>query len=105
MPWWLPLVVSSCCIQFVEYTNRRAESWQAALPVTIVPIIISQWGLFYGWRYAPAMLTAWAMFTLTNSILRIGSSVVLGENFSYLTPVGVAVMFAGATLVREGMKQ
>jgi hypothetical protein len=105
MPWWLPLIVANAGIQYVEYTNRRSETWQAALPQTLLPIIISQWGLFYGWRHAPSLLTAWAFYTLGNSMARCVTSFLLGEHFSYLTPLGIGVMFAGSTLVREGMRQ
>ena len=105
MPWFLPLLLASACIQFVEFTNRRADTWSSALPVTLIPIVISQWGLYYGWRHAPAMLTAWAVFTLTNAMLRaFVTSWAVGEHFTYLTPLGIAVMFAGQVLVREGMK-
>jgi hypothetical protein len=106
LPWWATITLSSICIQYVELENHQAlGGWTSVLPKTFVPIVLSQWGLFVGWRDAPSLLTAWSYFTLVNTILRLGISwFVAGQHFDWRTPLGVAAIIAGGQLVKSGLR-
>lgn len=105
-PWWLVLPLANVAIIYTEYRNRAGETWLATLPYTIVPIIFAQWALYHGWRHAPKLLMAWAVFTVGNSIMRVVvASQMNGESFDFRTPLGVLVMIAGSFLVKEGLSK
>lgn len=106
MTWWLSAALACICIQFVEVANAQATGgWLAVLPRTLVPIVVAQWGLFYTWKNAPNLMTAWALFTLLNSVSRLAASwLAVGQTFDWRTPLGVAVMIGGGQLVKAGLR-
>lgn len=71
--WIVCLVGASCVIQVIEYLNRHyGATWVQTLMITGPLIVIAQFGLYYGWKYAPHVMLGWALFSLTNNIARLG---------------------------------
>ena len=108
MPWYLTAVASSFCIMVVEYVNRGAEGsfWQT-LPYTGVPILLAQWCLFNTWNGAPHWLTAWIVFAVGSSMMRVVAVHLFARQEVISWPIimsGITVMLVGSQLVKEGLK-
>ncbi len=108
MPWYLASLLSNVCIILVEYINRGAEGnfWNV-LPYTAVPILLAQWCLFVSWNGAPHWMTAWVVFVIGNSIMRLVGVQLGAEHEISQWPhvlLGVTVMLAGSMLVKEGLR-
>lgn len=108
MPWFVASMLSNVCIILVEYINRGADGnfWQT-LPYTGLPILLAQWCLFQAWNGAPHWMTAWVVFVIGNSIMRV-VAVQLGavDEIGHWPHVllGITVMLAGSLLVKEGLR-
>lgn len=85
------------CLEYI-YRVGWATSFLGSLHILITPILVGQLGLFYGFRLAPSLFLAGAVFTLMNLILRTGNSLVLGEQVGVWQIVGIVLM-AVASLV------
>lgn len=92
--WILSLFMANISIMFLEWTYRlsASTSFVKALPVIIIPILISQAGIFYGFKLAPNLLLAGAMFTLINMLLRVFNVWRLGEPMNMYTGLGVGCL-------------
>lgn len=99
--WWI--LLANGAIFFLEYVYRKGEfsSFLSALPYVIIPIMIGQLGLFYGFRVGglKTLVLAGAVFTLMNSVLRLANSLILGEKLGVLSFVGVFVLAVGTILL------
>lgn len=102
MNWLVWIVISNISIAVIEYAYRAAKfpSFVTALPWLIVPILIGQAGLFYGFRSAPNLLLAGAMFTVINVFFRIVNSYILGEYPSMLNWAGVALLIIATYMIK-----
>ena len=69
--WIVASLLSNFAIIGVEYLNRTSPSlltsWSRAWPL----IFLGQLCLWYSYRHAPALFTAWIVFTIGNSLVRI----------------------------------
>lgn len=81
MNWILWLLIANGGIFFLEWAYRTAyfTNFWSSLYILIIPILMGQLGLFYGFKYAPSLFIAGTVFTLTNILLRIINSLILGE--------------------------
>jgi len=102
MHWLLALTGANVCIAFIEHTYRAGqyESFYAALPYIFVPIMLSQWCLFVGFKNAPSLMAAGAFFSLVNIALRIGNTYVLAEHLNRYNWLGVAFLAASVLLLK-----
>ena len=66
----------------------------------LVPILVAQAGLFYGFRLAPSMFSAAIMFTLMNTALRVANSYTIGEPLNAYGWTGVVLLCVSAILFR-----
>lgn len=108
MTWWLASLIANVSIIFTEYTNRaHPGGWTEALPYTFLPIVLAQWCLWLSFSGAPHWLTAWAVFTVGNSVMRVGGVYVMSghevTSWSHAL-LGITVMIGGAFLVKEGLR-
>lgn len=108
MPWYAAAVVSSLCIMVVEYVNRHTDGgFIDALPYTVVPIVLAQWCLFHAWSGAPHWLTAWAVFAVGSSMMRVVAVHLFAghevSSWPFIT-AGITVMLVGSQLVKEGLR-
>ena len=99
--WWI--LLSNVAIFIIEYIYRKglfSNFWEA-LPFTIIPILLGQLGLFYGFRVGglKTLVLAGAVFTLINAIMRVGNSVILGEKLGFLSFVGLFIIIAGSIAI------
>jgi hypothetical protein len=94
MHWLLWIIVSNLSIAVIEYSYRAAKfaTFAQAVPWLLIPILIGQAGLFYGFRGAPNLLFAGAVFTLINISFRIANSYMLGEAPNVVNWMGVALL-------------
>lgn len=109
IPWWVVAsLMSNASIIVIEYLNREAQGgWATVLPQTAPLIIAAQFCLFFAFRDAPSWMLAWAVFSLGNSVMRVGAVHFLarGEIGSWnATIAGILVMTAGAFIVKTGIK-
>lgn len=106
VPWWVFSLVSNVAIIFTEYSNRTIDGgWTAALPITIVPIVLAQFCLYHSFNGAPHWMLAWATFTVANSIMRVAMVHFFGGEIASIHHVvlGCCVMVGGAFLMKEGL--
>ena len=108
LPWYTWLLISNVCIIAIEYMNRTAiGGWSSVLPQTAPLIIVAQFCLFAGFNGSPHWLSAWVVFSIGNSIMRIGSVNVLSghevTSWVYIL-AGVGSMLGGALLVKMGLR-
>lgn len=96
------LLVANAGIFWLEYVYRNAtyESFIGASPYIVAPIILSQVGLFYGFRLAPSILLAGAMFTVVNVSLRVVNTYRLGEYINGWNWLGVALLIVATFLLK-----
>lgn len=89
-------------IFWLEYVYRHGtyQSFFHALPYITIPIFMGQIGLFYGFRGAPNLLFAGALFTLMNIALRIVNSYRLGEYLNAYNWSGVALLVVAMILLK-----
>ena len=109
MPVWaIYALISNAAIIWTEYLNRSArDGWLEVLPQTAPLILLAQFCLFKAYNGAPQWLTAWMVFAIGNSVMRVLSIQMFaaGEISSWVrTLVGIGVMIAGAFLVKGGLK-
>jgi hypothetical protein len=103
--WWIASLIANVNIAVVEYLNRagKYDSFGEAILRTGVFVMLAQWGLWRCWDGAPSFMTAWAFFTAGNLILRLVSNhFLVGEPLNLLAGAGVALVVAGAQLVKMG---
>lgn len=106
VPWWCYSLLAVCSVTRIEYLHRSAgyEHGLAAFLYTLPFVFLCQFGLFYSFRDASSMFLAWIAFTVTSTLLRIGSShFLLGERVSPVALAGIACVLLGGWLVKEGM--
>lgn len=102
MNWVMWIMMSNVGIFWLEYCYRVGKygNFVQALPYIIVPMMIGQAGLFYGFRTAPTLLLAGAVFTVVNVFLRITNSYILGEHLNHYNWFGVVLLLAGTFLLK-----
>lgn len=100
--WILWIVLSNVSVTYLEWVYRTSkyESFISSLPYIIIPILITQLGLFYGFRQAPNLLLCAAVFTTINTILRISTVLYIGEQMLTVNWIGVALLFVGVMLIK-----
>lgn len=105
LEWVLALVLSNVVIAAIEALNRGAQgmSYQEQLLRTGPLILVAQFGLFIGFRDAPSLMLAWAVFTCGNSLVRVlNAQFVVGEPVTLITLLGVLTVMGGGYLVKVG---
>ncbi len=103
--WWVASIVATLAITVIEYFNRAGgfSSFREALWITGPVILIAQWALFYTFRDAPSLMIAWWVFTIGNSVLRLGNvHFFVGEPVNWRILVGVSFMLLGGYFVKTG---
>ncbi len=107
MPWWVASIMANVAIIWIEYMNRgAANGWLSVLPKTALPILIAQWGLFQAWNGAPHWMTAWLVFYLGSSALRIGSVAATTQEIGSWPHIilGIALLAGGSIAVKLGLQ-
>lgn len=100
--WIFWLFLANFAIMWLEFTYRAGtyNSFFAALPYTIVPILLGQIGLYYAFRLAPSLLVAGASFTLINVALRVINTYRLGEVINGYNWLGIAFLIVSMFLLK-----
>ena len=109
IPWWACSLLSNAAIIGVEYLNRYSGggSWLAALRFTWPLIILAQWCLWRSWSAAPHWLTAWMVFTVGNSVVRVLAVGIFGAGEVaawHRVVLGIATMMAGSFILKGGLR-
>lgn len=108
MPWYLASLLANLCIIVVEYINRETVGgFSQALLRTFPFIFVAQWCLFTAWNGAPHWLTAWVVFAIGNSLMRVLTvHVSAGHEVTSwpLAALGIGGMLASALVVKEGLQ-
>lgn len=108
MTWWIASLVSNVAIIATEYLNRHATGgWLSVLPQTFPLIVVAQFCLFLAFNGAPHWFTAWAFFTIGNSVMRVGAVAVQSDHGVgnwWLVSAGVFVMVGGSGLLKTGLR-
>ena len=87
---------------WLEFSYRAGtyNSFFAALPSTIVPILLGQLGLYYAFRLAPRLLICGAAFTLVNVGLRVVNTYRLGEVINMYNWLGILFLIVSMFLLK-----
>ena len=104
-PWWVASIIANFTIMTIEYLNRSGgyATWREALVHTGPFIIVAQWGLFYAFRDAPTFMMAWMVFTVGNSMLRLGNAhFLVGEPLNWKIITGVGLMLLASYFLKIG---
>lgn len=108
--WIVASLASNVAIIATEYLNRNADGLGAAVSRTWPLIIFAQICLFASFNRhigASHWFTAWAVFTLGNTAMRISAVAWTSpqEVSSWTTVlVGIAAMTGGALLMKTGLR-
>lgn len=102
MNWIAWIFLANAGIFWLEYVYRNGtyNSFMQALPFTLLPMILGQVGLFYGFRTAPNLLLAGAVFTVVNVSLRLVNSYRLGEYLNGYNWAGVVLLLIATILLK-----
>jgi hypothetical protein len=102
MSWLAWIALSNVGIFWLEYCYRigKYDSFIHALPYIVIPMMMGQVGLFYGFRAAPNLLLAGATFTLINVVLRVVNSYMLNEPLNWYNWSGVALLIVATVLIK-----
>lgn len=100
--WILWILLANAGIMWLEYVYQTAtySSFLTALPYIVVPILVGQVGLFYGFRSAPNLFFAGAVFTLVNVGLRIINTYIIGESLNWYNIAGVGCLVLSTILLK-----
>lgn len=100
MNWLLGMVVGNAGVMWLEWCYRvgRYDNFVSAMPSIIIPVLIAQAGLFYGFRTAPSLLLAGAVFSLLNIGLRAVNVYLLGETLNWYTWTGIVLLISATVL-------
>ena len=109
MPWWIMSVVANVAIIATEYMNRTAPAgagWGPTLLKTAPLILLAQFCLFRAFNGAPHWFTAWAVFTVGNSIMRVGAVSLSDDSVGNwpLATLAVGIMVSGAFVLKTALK-
>lgn len=110
MTWWAYSLLSNVAIMVSEYLHRSVPAgspWIELLPKVGLVYIVAQFCLFKSYSGAPNWFTAWMVFSIGNSLMRVVAVHLFanGEVTSWSNvSMGIAVMMAGAFLLKEGLK-
>ena len=96
--YWMLLANGSIMVLEYIYRAGTVTSFFSSLHILIIPIMLGQLGLFYGFRLAPSLIFAGIVFTIMNAVLRIINVLVLGEKFGWQQIVALILMVI-ATLI------
>lgn len=100
--WILALIAANIGIFFLERTYRTIDTsgWtMETLLYVVIAVTVSQVSLYKGFSWAPSLIFAGAMFTLTNAVLRVGNTLLLGEDINRWVLIGLAVMVFGVIII------
>lgn len=102
MHWIAYLFIANCAIAFVEYTYRvgQYQSFFVALPYIIIPILVGQYGLFYGFKLSPSLFLSAGVFTLINVGFRIAITYYIGEHLNLYNWIGVVLLSTSVILLK-----
>ncbi len=108
LSWWVYSLLSNVAIIATEYFNRSAPGgWVTVLPQTALLIVLAQYCLFRTFNGAPHWFTAWMVFVIGNTLMRVVAVQALASSevtsWTY-TSLGIMVMVSGAFLVKEGLR-
>jgi hypothetical protein len=100
--WIFWIVLSNVSVTYLEWAYRTARypEFFGALPYIIFPILITQMGLFYGFRNAPSFFLCAAVFTTINTVFRIAMAMYIGERMLAVNWFGVLFLFVGVLLIK-----
>lgn len=100
MIWLIALVVANIAIFALEYIYRTSHfsSFLTALPYILIPALIGQAGLFYGYRFAPSFLLGAVVFTAINQTLRPLNIYLAGEKLSVYGYLAIVCVLIGVLL-------
>ena len=96
------LIFANIGIFWLEYVYRNGtygSFWQA-LPVIFIPIMMGQYGLYYGFKLAPSLFIAGTLFTVINVALRVINTYRLGEHLNLWNWLGVILLLVALILLK-----
>lgn len=96
------LIAAALAISVVEYFYKleKYSSFVEVIPFVIVPIVIGQVCLYYGFRNAPSLFIAGAFFSLAAILLRIVNTYWLGGNINLYNWCGIVLLFVSLMLLK-----
>lgn len=103
-------VLANLAIICSEYLHRSVPAgtpWIKIIPYVLPFYAIAQYSLFKSYSAAPHWFTAWMVFSVGNSLMRIVAvkTFAPGEVTSWTHVVlGVTGMLCGAWMLKEGLK-
>lgn len=100
--WILWIVLSNVSVTYLEWVYRTGKypSFIESLPYIILPILVTQLGLFYGFKQAPSLFLCAAVFTTINTVLRVATVLYIGEQMQPINWLGVMFLFIGVVLLK-----
>lgn len=100
--WWVGLVLADLAIMRIEYLNRVGDygHFGAVLLDTWWLILIVQYGLFCGYKFAPTFMLAWGVYFAMSVLLRFFTSYAVGEPTTWATFIGTAIIVVGAAVIK-----
>lgn len=100
--WTFYIILANISVAFTEYIYRKGsyENFFVALPVILPLMLISQYGLFMGFRHAPSLFIAGVFFTCVNVAFRLVGTHVLGEQMNVINYCGVGFLVLSAVLLK-----
>lgn len=105
MPWWSYLLVANVAVFILEYLYRIGHftSFATSLPYTLPLVLITQWGLFYGFRAtdgAHSLFVAGTTFAMVNVGFRLVNSLYIGEIPNGYNWLGIVCLVTALLLLR-----
>lgn len=101
--WIVWLILSNAGIFWLEYLYRSGKypNFVVALPEILLPVLVSQMGLFYAFRQAPSLFICGSVFTLMNIALRLVNNHRLGETLNNYNIAGIALLVVSVILIKK----
>jgi len=100
--WLIAIGIANVGIFWLEYVYRSAryDNFIQSVPYIIIPVLVSQAGLFYSFRLAPSIFLCGAVFTLVNVGLRVVNAYRLGEIPNMYNWLGIAFLVVSVILLK-----
>jgi len=96
MPWWIGTILGSVALAILNSLSRGHDvsfwNWR----IIIVPLLLCQWGYWYGFYHAPNFIKCWYTGSAMNAISAICLSLLFfDKSISAYTVLGIFLIITG----------
>ena len=96
MPWWIGTIAGSISLAILNALSRGYDVTLWNWRLIIIPLLVCQWGYWYGFYNAPNFIKCWYTGSALNAISAIALSLLFfDKSISPSTVIGIVLIISG----------